>query len=104
MEPSTTRWSQLSETVMSLPGTTALFFTTGVSLMAPTARIQASGVLMIAVKSSMPNIPRLLIEKVEPSISSGLTRPARARATISRISSEMARTGLRSTYRTAAKK
>ncbi len=40
--------------------------------MAPTARIHESGGLMMAVNSSIPNIPRLLMVKVLPSQSAWL--------------------------------
>src|SRR5664280_1177880 len=69
--PSTTRWSLDSVSVQTLPGTTAPARTTGSSRMDPTARIAASGGLMMAVNCSMPNIPRLLTVKVPPRNSSG---------------------------------
>src|SRR5690606_18327735 len=56
--PSTTRWSQLKVTFMIFPGTMAPFLTTGVSSIPPMAIMQASGGLMMAVNSSIPNMPR----------------------------------------------
>ena len=47
--------------------------TIGLGFIAPTARIAASGGLITAVNSSMPNMPRLLIEKVAPMYSSGFS-------------------------------
>ena len=50
----------------------SLFFTIGFCFMAPTAKIHASGGLMIAVNSSIPNIPRLDTVNVFPESSSKL--------------------------------
>ena len=55
----------------SWPGTTAPSRTTGTAWMPPTARMHASGGLMMAVNSSMPNMPRFEIVKVLPSQSLG---------------------------------
>src|SRR5690554_1703056 len=50
----------------------------GTGLAAPTARMPASGGFSMAVNSSMPNMPRLLTEKVPPLIWSSLSLPSRA--------------------------
>jgi hypothetical protein len=55
------------------------FLTTGFSMIPPTAKIQASGGLIIAVKASMSNIPRLEIVKVLPCIISGVNFLSRAK-------------------------
>ena len=47
--------------------------TTGFFSILPTARMPASGLLMIAVKLSISNIPRLLMVKVPPDSSSGFS-------------------------------
>ena len=60
--------------------TTAPSTTTGRWAMRPTARIPASGGLMIAVNSSMSNMPRLETLNVAPVYSSGASRRARARS------------------------
>ena len=65
---------------ITLPATIRASSTTGTSLMAPTARIAASGGLMIAVNSSTPYMPRLEIENVAPVRSPSFTRPERARS------------------------
>src|SRR5690606_12773298 len=69
--PSTTRWSQDRVTFMILPIFISPFLTITVSLIPPTAKIQASGGLIIAVNSSIPNIPKLETVKVLPSQSFG---------------------------------
>src|SRR5258708_3392156 len=74
---------------MTLPGTIRPSSTTGTSLIAPTARIAASGGLMIATNSSTPNMPRFEIEKVAPLRSPSLGRPDRARSMTCRDSIEI---------------
>src|SRR5947209_7653879 len=74
---------------MTLPGTIRPLSTTGTSLIAPTARIAASGGLMIAVNSSTPNMPRFEIEKVAPLRSPSPGRPDRARSITCRESIEI---------------
>src|SRR5579864_6252504 len=74
---------------MTLPGTMRPPSTTGTSLIAPTARIAASGGLMIATNSSTPYMPRLEIEKVAPLRSPSLGRPDRARSMTCRDSIEI---------------
>src|SRR5205807_839105 len=74
---------------MTLPGTILPPSTTGTSLMAPTARIAASGGLMIAVNSSTPNMPRLEMENVAPVRSPSAGRPERARSMTCRDSIEI---------------
>ena len=54
-----------------MPGTSEPFFTTGTCLIPPIARIQLSGGFTIAVKDSIPNIPKLEIVNVFPSQSLG---------------------------------
>src|SRR6266550_4697428 len=74
---------------MTLPGTTRPSSTTGTSLIAPTARIAASGGLMIAVNSSTPYMPRFEIENVAPLRSPSAGRPDRARSMTWRDSIEI---------------
>src|SRR5712691_10406709 len=63
--------------------------TTATSLIAPTARIAASGGLMMAVNSSTPYMPRFEIEKVAPLRSPSAGRPDRARSMTWRDSIEI---------------
>src|SRR2546426_11221528 len=74
---------------ITLPGTILPSSTTGTSLIAPTARIAASGGLMIAVNSSTPNIPRFEMEKVAPLRSPSPGRPDLARSMTWRDSMEI---------------
>ncbi len=67
---------------------------------APTARMAASGGLMIAVNSSMPNIPRLEMEKVLPVYSSGFSFFSRARPASSFTSRAISAIPFRSASRT----
>src|SRR5690606_29408 len=67
-----TRWSQPKVNFITLPGTTAPFFTTGICWIAPTDKIAPSGELIIDVNSSIPNIPKLETVKVDPSQSAGV--------------------------------
>ena len=77
--PSTMRWSALSVIVMLRPARIAPFSTITDSRAALTARMPDSGGLMIALNSSTPNMPRLLIVKWPlPMFSS---RPLRACST-----------------------
>ena len=68
--------------------------------MAPTARIAPSGGLITAVNSLMPNIPRLLIEKVAPVYSSGLSLRDRARSASSLTSPAISSSDFASAART----
>src|SRR5712692_9955455 len=63
--------------------------TTGTSLIAPTARMAASGGLMIATNSSTPNMPRFEIENVAPLRSPSAGLPDRARSITWRDSIEI---------------
>jgi 2-isopropylmalate synthase len=54
--PSMTRWSALSVTVRTFPGRIAPQLTTTSSRTAPTARMLASGGLIIAANSSTPTV------------------------------------------------
>ena len=67
---------------------------TGVSSTPPTARMPASGGLMIAVNSWIPNMPRLDTEKVAPVYSSGFSFFSRARPASSRTSPPIGRDAL----------
>mmetsp|Transcript_1425 Transcript_1425/g.3501 ORF Transcript_1425/g.3501 Transcript_1425/m.3501 type:complete len:239 (+) Transcript_1425:132-848(+) len=84
MEPSTTRWSLESVTVMMLLTMKGLVAASGPSLattffsVPPTARMHACGALMMAVNCLMPNMPRLETVKVPPMNSSGLMEPSLA--------------------------
>ena len=79
---------------MTLRTTTSPSRTTGSVFDAPTARMQASGGLMMAVNSSMPYMPRLLTVKVLGVLrSSGVSLPSRARVALSLISAPMAAIG-----------
>ena len=69
--PSITRWSQLIVTFIIFIDLNSPSLTTTVGFAVPTAKIAASGGLMIAVNSLMPNIPKFEIEKVAPVYSSG---------------------------------
>src|ERR1051326_3165780 len=84
--PSMTRWSHDIVTRIICRITSSLSRTTGLADIAPTARIAASGGVMTAVNSSIPNIPRLLIENVAPVYSSGFNLRERARSASSRTS------------------
>ncbi len=81
-----TRWSHDIETVIRLPATTWPSLTTGTSRTAPTARMPASGGLMIAVNRSMPIMPRFDTLNVEPVISCALSPRFFARSARSRTS------------------
>ncbi len=75
-------------------------FTTGTLRTVPTARMQLSGGLMMAVNSVTSNMPRFEIVNVEPMNSSGLSFLSRARAARSFTSREISTTCLRSALRT----
>src|SRR5713226_334634 len=81
---------------ITLPGTMRPASTTGTSLIVPTARIPASGGLMMATNSSTPNMPRFEIEKVAPLRSPSAGRPERARSMTWRDSMEIWTRSLRS--------
>src|SRR5713101_5945032 len=74
---------------MTLPGTIRPASTTATSLIVPTARIAASGGLMMATNSSTPYMPRLEIENVAPLRSPSAGRPERARSITWRDSIEI---------------
>src|SRR6266849_2979273 len=74
---------------ITLPGTIRPASTTGTSLIAPTARIAASGGLMMATNSSTPYMPRFEIENVAPLRSPSAGRPERARSITCRDSIEI---------------
>ena len=61
-----TRWSHESVTRMRLPTASWPSTTTGLSRIAPTARIAPSGGLMMAENSSTGNMPRFETENVAP--------------------------------------
>ncbi len=84
--PSTTRWSTASVQLMMLRMTIAPLRTTTLSSPAPTARIIACGVLMMAPKSRTPNMPRFEIVKPPPWNSSSFSLPLLARLARSFIS------------------
>src|SRR5699024_10077943 len=84
--PLSTRWSTVVVIVITVRVVSSPSRITGSSTAAPTARIAASGGLMMAVKSSIPYIPRLLIENVPPVNSSGCSLPDFARSARSRDS------------------
>ena len=71
------RWSQARVTPSIWAGTISPARTTGRSTIAPTARIAACGVLITALKLSIPYIPRLETVKVPPESSGGVTWPSR---------------------------
>ncbi len=56
------------------------FTATTRSAIRPTASTAACGGVMMALKASTPNIPRLLMVNVPPVTSGGCRRPARARS------------------------
>ena len=68
--------------------------------MLPTARMPASGGLMMAVNWSMSNMPRFDTLKVPPVYSSGLSRRSLARPASSFTSAEISRSDFRSAFRT----
>ncbi len=77
-------------------------FTTGAFWTAPTASAAACGSVIMALNSSTSNMPRLLIVKVAPVMSSGFIRPSRARATSSRASRANCANGFLSQSRSTA--
>src|SRR4051794_8141292 len=81
--PSTARWSTVSVIVSIGRISTAPFRATGVSTVAPTARIAACGGLITATNCSMPNMPRFEIVNVPSSRSCVVSLFSRARPTIS---------------------
>src|SRR6185312_3002971 len=78
--PSTTRWSQVSVTLMTVAMAISLPRTTGRFWPTPTLMIAPCGSLMIEANDLMPNMPRLETEKVPPRYSSGFSFLSRARA------------------------
>ena len=80
--PSTARWSTVSVIVIIGRITTAPSRATGVSTVAPTARIAACGGLSTATNCSMPNMPRFEIVNVPSSRSCVVSLLSRARPTI----------------------
>src|SRR5262249_37436678 len=99
MAPSTTRWSADSVTRMRLPTASCPSTTTGLSAIAPTARIAASGGLMIATNSSTGNIPRFETENVAPESSGWRSLRARVRSIRSRASVAIWKSDFRSQSR-----
>lgn len=90
--PSTTLWSELKVTFITLAilnGLEASSFGTTVFSAALTANMQADGGLTIAEKLCTPNIPRFEIVNVPPDSSSGFSLLFLALAAISLISAEI---------------
>src|SRR6185369_17808896 len=94
--PSTTRWSQLSESGRIRRGWNALPSQTGSVVLRHTPRIATSGALMIGVKYRPPIPPSEEMVNPAPDMSAGPSFPSRALAASSPISLLMASTPLRS--------
>ena len=75
------RWSQISVSVIRSRATTRpRSSTAGFFISAPTARIAAWGGLTIAVKRSIPYMPRFETLNVPPDSSGGVISPSRTRS------------------------
>src|SRR5579862_5115671 len=98
--PSTARWSTVRVIVITGRTTTAPSRATGVSTVAPTARIAACGGLRTAMNCSTPNMPRFEIVKVPPSRSRAVSLLSRARPTTSPRADASSASDSRSTLRT----
>src|SRR5439155_10321207 len=98
--PSTARWSTVSVIVIVGRTSTAPFRATGVSIVAPTARMAACGGLSTATNCSMPYIPRLEIVNVPSSRSCAVSLLPRARPTTSPRATATSASVWRSTERT----
>ena len=93
------RWSQDSVTLIIVAATIWPPRTTARSSPVPTARIEDCGGLITAVKSLMPNMPRLDTEVAPPWYSFGFSFLDLARAANSFISLEIAEIDLISAWR-----
>src|SRR3954454_19026872 len=98
--PSTARWSTVSVIVIIGFTTTAPPSTTGVSIVAPTARIAACGGVGTATDCSIPYMPRFEIVNVPSSRSCAVSLLLRARPTTSPRAAPTSTSDSRSTERT----
>ena len=97
--PSTARWSTVSVIVIIGRTTTSPSRATGVSTVAPTARIAACGGLRTATNCSIPNMPRFEIVNVPSSRSCAVSLLSRARPTTSPRAAATSASDSRSTLR-----
>lgn len=100
--PSTVRWSLDSVAFMMLTSFQPFSVEASTSILGlvlPMARMHDCGGLMIAVKWSMPNMPRLEMVNEPPWYSSGLSLPSLARPASALVSAEIAARPLEPTSR-----
>ena len=74
--PSTSLWSMVKLVPIIGRITTSPSYATGVSIVAEIPKIAEFGWLIMGLNDLVPNIPRLVIEKVDPDISAAFNLPA----------------------------